>query len=525
MIRKQSILDIIFQEKVIIYAILPFLISFSFFGILVEVTKNISRYSSPYFLWYPVYFVFILPFSIYTNSSIFAGGKFLRSVVETLFEIFLLLLFNFIFLKGFSFGKSINEFIDVSFGISVAFWIAMRIVNGHIVRSLNFPYEVLTSVANSLANSIKLEEVFEEKYFEKRSVKRASTNLMVSFGVMFIFVSLGLILSGSNLVSLLYTFIFITSSISLVVNVSKVYILEDSFIKKVNIDNIEFTSKIVRFLVFSSVIVVLCSSVLSVGIYFASSEVSKRVSLALREKINEMMAKERKVSEEEIKRIRERLLSESVTNEYTPRPIPERKERKGIDWLLVMFVLQYLLILLAVVVAIGFILKRVLKVSGIPVLDFFIKVYDIFAYIAGKILRGVVEILKRLFLRRRRVYVPSGLEEEVLASMQIRKEEMSKEKIEEIETIVKIFIDMLFYTSYVLPYKRTMGVEEYCEGLKVFLPEFSRHLEFISNVVNESRYSNHLLPKSYITELKEKVGEIVSKVRLKVKVAEEFRGG
>jgi hypothetical protein len=109
--------------------------------------------------------------------------------------------------------------------------------------------------------------------------------------------------------------------------------------------------------------------------------------------------------------------------------------------------------------------------------------------------------------------------------MMAQKEELSKEKIEEIETIVKIFLDMLKYTSYVLPYKRSMGIEEYCNSLVNFLPEFSKNLEFISNVVNESRYSNHLLSPNTIEELRQKVNEITSKISLKVRVVEDFRGG
>ncbi|MEN2998697.1 MAG: hypothetical protein ABDH28_06660 [Brevinematia bacterium] len=524
--KSKSLLDLVFEEKVIVYALLPFLISFSFFGILVEVAKVLSNYNSPYFNWYPIYFLFIIPFSIYTNSSIFAGGKFLRSIIETIFEIFLLLLFNFIFLKGFSLGKNINEFLDISFGISVAFWIALRIINGHIVRLTNLPYEILTTTANSIASGINIEEIFDEKYFEKHSIRKSIKTLVITFSSMLVLFSIALILSGSTLLTSIYTILFVVSCIMLLLNVAKAYVLEDSIIKKINIGNIDFMNKLVKFSLVSTILITLVSLILSVGIYFGASEISKIANLALRDKINEIISQERKVSEEEIKRIRERLMAKDITNEnLVATPKPERKVRRGIDWLIILFFIQYLLLILATIIIIGFILKKVFKVKDIPVLGFFVKVYEIFAYFVGNFFRSLFDILRRLFFVRKRAYIPKEIEEEIMASMHIHKEEVSKEKIEEIETIVKIFINMLSYTSYIFPYKKSMGVEEYCTGLKSFIPEFSNHLEFISDIVNESRYSNHLLPHTAIEELKERVQNIISKVRIKVKVVEDFRGG
>lgn len=520
---KRSLLDIVFEEKVIVYALLPFIISFSFFGIIVESVKIISNFNSSYFYWYPIYFIMILPFSIYTNSSIFAGGKFLRSIVETIFEIFLLLIFNLVFLKSFNFGRNINEFLDINFGISVAFWIALRITNGHIVRVLNFPYELITTFANSIATNVKLDEVFDEKYFEKYSVRKSLKNLVVSLIVMLFFVSISIILSGSSLIIIIYMVFFVIASVMLVLNISKVYLLEDSFIKKISIDNMGFLNNLVRFSFISSIVVVIISLILSVGIYLGASEISKKINLAFRDKINQILSQEQKINEEEIKKIKERLASPGVTNEYVV-PKVQKVERKGIDWGILWFFIQYLLLIFTSIVFVGFVLKEVFKLKDVPILGFFVRVYEIFAYVVGRFFSWILGILRRLF-GRKRFYIPKDIEEELISSIKAHREEVSKEKADEIETIVKIFIDMLSYTSYVLPYRRSMGVEEYCNQLKLFLPEFSKHLDFISDVVNESRYSNHLLPSEIVVELKNKVNEIISKVRIKVKVAEEFRGG
>lgn len=520
--KSSSLLEILFREKVFVYAVLPFLISFSFFGIIVEGVKMISEFDSPYFFWYPIYFIFILPFSIYTNSSMFAGGKFLRSIYETVFEIFLLLLFNFVFLKGFSFGKNINQFLDINFGISVGFWIAMRLVNGHIVRLLNFPYEILVTSANAIASGASSDELFDEKYFEKRSIKYNVKSLFFTFFTMLIFVSLILVLSGSSVSSILYMVVFVSSCVMLIFNISKTYIFEDSFIKKIDLNNIDFVNKLSRFSLVFGIIVVVVSVFLSIGVYFTTKRISEVVNVSLRNKINEIISQEQKINEEEIKRIRERLMSESITNENILPRVSQPKSPRGFDWLLFWVFLQYAFIVLSLVIVIGFVLKKFFGVKDIPILSFFVKVYEIFEYFISKLFSFV----RRLFSRRRKVFVvPPSLEDELISSFIISKEKVSKEKMEEIETIVRIFIDMLSYTSYIYPYKRSMGVEEYCEKLKEVLPDFSEHLDFISYTVNESRYSDHLLPKDIVENFKNKVGDIISHIKVRVKLVEDFRGG
>ncbi len=523
MLRSSSILDIVFQERVFVYVLVPFVISFSFFGIVVESVRLISGYDSPYFYWYPIYFVFILSFSIYTNSSLFVGSRFLRSIFETIFEIFLLLLFNFIFLKGFSFERNVSEFLDIDFGISFVFWVFIRIFNGYIVRTINFSYELISAYSNAVATSVSVDEVFDEKYFERRSVKNSFRNLLFTFSFMLVFVSIS-VLFFSSILTVVYIVLLVLSSLVLVINVSKAYVLEESYVKKLSIENISFLNEIVKFTFLYSFLVVLVSVVLSLGVYFVFKNVSSVLNVFIRDKINEVISKERRVSEEEIKKIRERLMSQSVTNEYLP-PKVNVVQKRGFNWGLVFVLLQYVLFGTLIVVFIGFILKNVFNVKDVPVLSFFVRFYEIFVYLITKFFNWFWGVFSRLFFRRKKFYVPQSIEEDLIASMRLEKENLSKEKIEEIETIVKMFIDMLLYTSYVFPYKRSMGIEEYCSALKNFLPEFSKHIEYISDVVNESRYSNHLLPPETIVEFKSKVDDIISKIKLKVKVVEEFRGG
>ncbi|MFN4245010.1 MAG: hypothetical protein ACK4F9_02545 [Brevinematia bacterium] len=520
---KSSFLDIIFQERIVVYVIVPFVISFSFFGIVIESTRILSMYNSPYFYWYPIYFVFIIPFSIYTNSSLFVGSRFLRSVFETVFEVFLLLLFNFIFLKGFSFGRNIGEFLDIDFGISFVFWVAIRITNGHIVRVINFPYELISAYANAIVSDTKIDEVFDEKYFERRSVKNSFRSLVFTFSFMLIIISISVLLS-SSILTLFYTVLFVLCVLILLLNISKVYVLEESYVKKLSIENVSFLNNLVKFTFVYSFLVVFVSVVFSGVLYFGAREVSSRLNIAIKDKVSEILSQERKIDEEEIKKIRERLMSESVTNEYVVPKI-ERREGKGIGWGLILVFVQYVLFVVLLIVFVGFILKEVFKARDVPILGFFVRFYEIFVYLVSILFKWVFGVLGRLFSRGRRVWIPQNIEDELIASMQIEREKLSKEKVEEIETIVKIFINMLLYTVYILPYKRSMGIEEYCDALKGFLPEFSKHLEYISNVVNESRYSNHLLPSETIDELKSKVNDIISKIKLKVNFVEEFRGG
>lgn len=521
--RQKSALDIIFEEKVIIYALLPFVISFSFFGAMVETVRILSKYDSPFFYWYPVYFIFILPFSIYTNSSMFAGSKFIRSILETLFEILLLILFNFMFLKGFSFERNIVYFFDINFGISVVFWIVMRLTNGHIVRLLNFPYEVLITTANSLSGNVKIDEIFDEKFFEKHSLRTTFRGVLATFIVMLTIMSIFIILSATNVLTIVYMFLFIASFLTLLVNTSKMYLLEDMFLKKINISSVSFMPVITRFSMRYVTVIMIASTLVTTLTFFIAREVSEQINSFIKSRVSEIAEAQRKVEEEEIRRIRERLMAETVTNEYTPRPVQPAPQQK-IGWWIVPLVLQYFLLLLGVIIAIGFLLKNVFRVKDVPILSFFVKVYEIFAYFVQRVITGIYNLLVRLFTRRRRPIIPEGLEEELIKSMQVYKEEVSEEKMQEIETIVKIFINMLSYTSYILPYRRNMGVEEYCSALKNYLPEFLKNLEFISDIVNESRYSNHLLPPSSINELKENVEQIVSKIKVKVRMIEDYRG-
>ncbi|MCX8029521.1 MAG: hypothetical protein N2712_05955 [Brevinematales bacterium] len=523
--KNKSILEVVFEEKVVVYAMLPFLISFSFFGIITEVVKKLSSFQSPFFYWYPIYFVFIIPFSIYTNSSMFAGGKFIRSIFETLFEILLLLVFNFIFLKGFSFERNIGMFLDINFGISVLFWMMLRIYNGHIVRILNFPYEVLTITANSLAMNSNIEEVFEEKFFEKKSVKNAIKSLFATLIISVFILSISLILSKSNIITISYVVVFVLASAVLIINISKVFLVEDAFVKKIQINNIDFMNFITKFSFVSIIVVIISSIVLSFNVYLVVSNISAVINSFVSKSLRDVINNEQHINEEEIRKIRERLMSESITNELSVQTnVRSVQTGRNIGWGLFLFLLQILFFGLSLIIVIGFILKKLFGVKDIPILSFFVKVYEIFVYFVGKIFDGIRRLFLLLFYRKRKYYIPEQLEEELLKVMQVQRNEISEEKVEEIKTIVRIFIDMLSYTSYVLPYRRSMGVEEYCDSLKNFLPEFSKHLEFISEIVNESRYSNHLLPPSSVEEFKKKVDEIISKIRIRIKVVEDFRG-
>ncbi len=287
--------------------------------------------------------------------------------------------------------------------------------------------------------------------------------------------------------------------------------------------NLDFSSEWIKASVTYTTVVILISSVLSIFVSIGASYVSSKINLSIKEKINSLISQEELASKEEIKKIRQQLL-QGETNKTTPYESKPKSKPFTIDF--GRFIVATTIVL-SIIIIIGFLLKEILKVRKTHIFKFFISTYEVFVYILSKIIELIRAIIKyiRLFFKRPNIPIDKSIEEELLKSMMSQKEELSREKIEEIETIVKIFLDMLKYTSYVLPYKRSMGIEEYCNGLINFLPEFSKNLEFISNVVNESRYSNHLLPPNTIEELKQKVNEITSKISLKVRVVENFRGG
>ena len=519
--KKETLLDIVFKERVFIYSLVPFFITFSFIGILLESAKYLSKYSSPFFSWYPIYLFIIIPLSVYTNSSTVRGTRFIRSIIETLVEVVILLILNFILLKGLKF-ENLGRFIDLDFGISAFAWMVTRIVNGHIVRLTEFPYRVLTSATNSIASNISITEVLDEKFFEKESLKKTKRQTLTTLLLMLLTIGVAFSITPQSPLIIIYSYFFIIASIIFYVNISKIFIIEDSSKKGIPLSNLDFSSEWIKASGIYTVLVVLTASILSIFVYIGASYVSSKINLSIREKINYLISQE-ETSQEEIEKIRQQLLQGETnqTTTYTQRP---KSKPFIIDFGRVIVVTT---LILSVIIIIGFFLKEVLKVRKVHIFKFFISVYELFVYLLSKIIEFIRTIIRYiyLFLRRPTILIDKSIEEELLKSMMAQKEELSKEKIEEIETIVKIFLDMLKYTSYVLPYKRSMGIEEYCNSLVNFLPEFSKNLEFISNVVNESRYSNHLLPPNTIEELRQKVNEITSKINLKVRVVENFRGG
>ncbi|MGB9621376.1 MAG: hypothetical protein ACPL4C_02920 [Brevinematia bacterium] len=520
--KKDSVLDILFFEKLLTFSLAPFMISASFFCIVIESAKLISGYSSPFFDWYIVYILIIVPLSIYTNSATNVGSRFIRSTVESVVEFFLLLLLNFVLLKGFSFGKNIGEFIDFDFGLSFLLWISLRVLNGHLVRTTNFPYEIFTNLANAVSSSTPIEEVFDENFFKDRSVKNSLRSIVISIIFMLFFIGILFALSRPHWITIFYSIFFISFSIFLILNISKFYLIEDSLKKGIQLSSANVFKEITNFSVIYVSIILVFSLIVALGIYYPSKFISERVNLGVKQKINEILQKESQVNEEEIQKIREKLLSEEKpTNAYVYNPKPKTNPSKGVSFFLVMFVIS---LVLSVIILVGFVLKEILKIKKLPVLGFFISFYELFVYIVVKIVNWIIWIFKSLFIVRRPV-INKDLEEELMRTMVLNKEQVSKEKMEEIETIVKIFLDMLNITSYILPYKRSMGIEEYCETLKNYIPEFSSHLDFISEVVNESRFSNHLIPYERIDELKVKVNDIITKIKPKVVLIEGYRGG
>lgn len=520
--KKESVLDILFFERLITFSLSPFMVSASFFCIVIESAKMISGYRSPFFDWYWVYLVTILPLSIYTNSTTNAGSRFIRSIFESLFELFLLLVFNFALLKGFSFGKNIGSFLDFDFGLSVLLWISLRVLNGYLVRVTNFPYEVFVTLSNVISSSTDIKEIFDENFFKNRSIKNSIRGISITVILMLSFIGILFALSKPHWITIFYSVLFIAFSIFFILNVSKFYLVEDASRKGFEISSIDMFKRLTGFSVKYAGVILVFSLVIGLGVYYPSMFISERVNLGIKEKINEMLQKEMQVNEEEIQKIREKLLSEDkATNTYVYTPKPKTTSSKGVDFWFVMFVIS---LILSGIILVGFILKEIFKVKKLPVLGFFISAYEIFEYLVVKLVMWVVWIFKAIFIVRRPV-IGRDLEEELIKAMISNREQLSREKIEEIETIVKIFLDMLKVTSYVLPYKKSMGVEEYCEGLKNYVPEFSSHLDFISEVVNESRFSNHLVPQSTIVTLKEKVGDITTKLKVKVVAVEGYRGG
>jgi len=520
--KKENLLDIIFKERVLIYSLTPFLITFSFIGILVESAKYLSKYPSPFFVWYPLYLLIIIPFSVYTNSSTVKGTRFVRSIIETLVEVVILLIFNFFLLKGLRF-ENLGKFIDLDFGISAFVWMVTRIINGHIVRLTEFPYKVLIATSNAISSNTPLGEVLDEKFFEKDSLKKTKKQTLATLISMLLTIGIIFSISTQNFLVTLYIYIFIISSIIFYINISKSFIIEDSSKKGIPLSNIDFFSEWIKASVIYTFITLLIASIFSIFIYIGASYVSQKVNITMRDKINNLIGQENETSNEEIEKIRQSLL-EGKTNETTYVYNPRRARKISIDFGRIII---GTFIVLSTIVLIGFLLKEVLKVSKKHIFSFFIAAYEIFAYIILKIIEGIRSIIRYILsiFRRPTITIDKSIEEELIKSMMAQKEELSKEKLEEIETIVKIFLEMLKFTSYVLPYKRNMGIEEYCNNLSNFLPEFNKHLEFISSVVNESRYSNHLLQQDLIREFKEKVNNITSKISLKVKVAEDYRGG
>ncbi len=522
-----SLLDVLFSEKIFVYSLPAILITFTFFSILTEIVKIYSSYYSPFFYWYPVYFVIILLWSTYTNFSMSTGNRFLRSIIESVSELIILLVLNFVLLKGLRF-ESVAKLLDLDMGISFFMWIVLRILHGHMIRLVRFPYYLLTVVANAKTENLNLSEVFEKEFFadKENSVITIRRRFLATVSFMTLVLVIAVVITNSHsILTSIYSALYIFSVVFLYMNINKAYIIQESTQKEGEFP-IEIMPNWGKNTVKIAIVTILISGIIAIGVYYGIYELSNKLNFSLKNIVNTLLNQSSKKEEEErkIQEIRKKLLSqETQTNNYVYQK--PKEDNKSIPIIEILFVISGIIFASGII---GLVMKEILKYNKQmnALTRFFIGVYETFLAIFKSIYISIKNLLywlyRALTFRRRQ---PLEFEEELMKSMIYgREDEISQEKYEEIETIVKLFIKMLHTTSYFVPYRKSMGIQEYCEKLKSYLAEFSKEIDFISEVVNESRYSLHVLDLGIIDELRNKIDEVISKISVKVKVVEDFRG-
>ncbi len=167
---------------------------------------------------------------------------------------------------------------------------------------------------------------------------------------------------------------------------------------------------------------------------------------------------------------------------------------------------------------VGGVLNRIYKFREKPKwIRFFISVYGLFRVFFDLIvfvLLSVVRFVGGVFRPRltARPEPQDNLAQEIIDRL-FSKKKMSKEKMEEIETIVTLFVKFVRTASLTtVPYRSSYGPVEYVEMVAGEVPELAEDLEIIGTTFAESRYSDHLLGKDKIELYAKVVRETIAEL-------------